>query len=134
MWASILVTGAVFIIGGLLQLMTGFIGGDTPAEIATVFFSAFIIAAVWNGINCRALDGRMPPFFSGNPTFFIVMGLVVLVQIAIVQLGGVIFNTVPLSLEVWARIIVLTSLILLIGFLLRTAYRRTITDPSANAP
>ncbi|NLD57655.1 MAG: calcium-translocating P-type ATPase, PMCA-type [Methanomicrobiales archaeon] len=134
MWASILVTGTVFIIGGLLQVITGFIGGITPAEITTVFFSAFIIAAVWNGINCRALDGRMPPFFSGNPTFFLVMGLVILVQIVIVQLGGVIFNTVPLSLEVWARIILFTSPILLIGFLLRTVYRHAITDPSVSAP
>ena len=123
MWLSILVTGTVFILGGLLQIATGFIGGTTTAEITTVFFSAFIIAAVWNGINCRALDGRMPPFFSGNPTFFIVMGLVVLIQIAIVQYGGAIFGTVPLSVAGWARIIVFTAPVLLIGLLLRTVFR-----------
>jgi len=123
MWLSILVTGMVFILGGLLQIATGFIGGTTPAEITTVFFSAFIIAAVWNGINCRALDGRMPPFFSGNPTFFVIMGLVVLTQIAIVQYGGAVFGTVPLSVAEWARIILLTAPVLIVGLLLRTAFR-----------
>jgi P-type Ca2+ transporter type 2C len=123
MWLSIIVTGAVLIIGGLLQLSTGFIGGTTPEEISTVFFSAFIIAAVWNGINCRALDGKMPPFFSGNPTFFGIMGLVVLIQIAIVQLGGAVFATVPLQAEQWVRIIVLTAPVLIVGFLLRVAYK-----------
>ncbi len=73
MWISIIVTGSFLILGGILQIATGFLGGTTPAEINTVFFGAFIIAAVWNGINCRALDGKMPPFFKGNPTFFIVM-------------------------------------------------------------
>ncbi|NMB78834.1 MAG: calcium-translocating P-type ATPase, PMCA-type, partial [Methanomicrobiales archaeon] len=62
MWLSIIVTAGFLIIAGLLQIATGFIGGSTPQEITTVFFSAFILAAVWNGINCRALDGKMPPF------------------------------------------------------------------------
>jgi Ca2+-transporting ATPase len=123
MMLSILVTGSVFILGGLLQIATGFIGGATEAEIMTVFFSAFIIAALWNGINCRALDGKMPPFFSGNPTFFVVMGLVGIVQIGIVQYGGAIFGTVPLTLELWARIILLTAPVLLVGLLLRIAFR-----------
>lgn len=133
MWLSIIVTGTVFIIAGMLQIATGFIGGATPEEITTVFFSAFIIAAVWNGINCRALDGKMPPFFRGNPTFFVVMGLVVIVQIAIVQFGGVIFATVPLSMEQWVRIILFTAPVILIGFVLRAVYRWHISRQPAQA-
>jgi Ca2+-transporting ATPase len=134
MWLSILVTGSVFIIGGLLQIMTGFIGGTTPAEITTVFFSAFIIAAVWNGINCRALDGRMPAFFKGNPTFFIVMGLVVIVQMAIVQYGGAVFGTVPLTAVQWAGILAFTAPVLIVGLILRTAFRyHTSSQPSLPA-
>ena len=74
------------------------------AEISTVFFSAFIIAAVWNGINCRALDGKMPPFFRGNPTFFLVMGGIVIVQVLIVQFGGEVFGTVPLTATEWVTV------------------------------
>jgi Ca2+-transporting ATPase len=123
MWISIIVTGSFLILGGILQIATGFLGGTTPAEINTVFFGAFIIAAVWNGINCRALDGKMPPFFSGNPTFFIVMSAVVIAQILIVQYGGAVFGTVPLSLEQWVKMIIASSSVLIIGFVLRISYR-----------
>jgi Ca2+-transporting ATPase len=119
MWVSIIVTGVFFIIGGMLQIATGFLGGTTAAEINTVFFVAFIIAAVWNGINCRALDGKMPAFFKGNPTFFVVMGIIVLTQILIIQYGGLIFGTVPLSLNQWVTIVVATASVLAIGLLLR---------------
>ena len=123
MWISIIVTGSFLILGGILQIATGFLGGTTAAEINTVFFGAFIIAAVWNGINCRALDGKMPPFFKGNPTFFIVMSVVVIAQILIIQYGGAVFGTVPLSLEQWVKMIVASSSVLIIGFILRISYR-----------
>ena len=123
MWLSIIVTGSFLIITGMLQIATGFLGGTTPAEINTVFFAAFVIAAVWNGINCRALDGKMPPFFKGNPTFFVIMAAIVAIQIIIVQIGGPVFNTVPLSFEQWVTIIWATASILIVGFLLRVVYR-----------
>lgn len=123
MWVSIIVTGVFFIIAGMLQIATGFLGGTTPAEISTVFFAAFILGAVWNGINCRALDGRMPPFFRGNPTFFAVMGGIVLTQIFIVQYGGAVFGTVPLSPVQWIKIIVASASVLIVGLTLRITYR-----------
>jgi Ca2+-transporting ATPase len=130
MWISILVTGTFLILGGILQIATGFLGGTTPDEINTVFFGAFIIAAVWNGINCRALDGKMPPFFKGNPTFFIVMSAVVIAQILIIQYGGVVFGTVPLSLDQWVKMIIASSSVLIIGFVLRISYRSMNTGKS----
>jgi P-type Ca2+ transporter type 2C len=122
MWFSIIVTGTFFIIGGIFQMETAFIGGTTPEEINTVFFAAFVIAAVWNGINCRALDGKMPPFFKGNPTFFAVMGFIVLAQVLIVQYGNVVFGTVPLTPDVWIRIFVLSAFVLVVGFAIRVVY------------
>ncbi|MCX6684204.1 MAG: cation transporting ATPase C-terminal domain-containing protein, partial [Methanoregula sp.] len=123
MGVSIIVTGVCIILGGILQIATGFLGGTTTAEINTVFFAAFIITAVWNGINCRALDGKMPPFFKGNPIFFIVMGVVVLAQVFIIQFGGAVFGTVPLSLEQWVKIVVVSASVLVIGFILRVSFR-----------
>jgi Ca2+-transporting ATPase len=122
MWLSILVTGTFLILTGLLQMATGFLGGTTPEEVRTVFFAGFIMAAVWNGINCRALDGKMPPFFKGNPTFFVVMGIIIAVQVAIVQYGGSVFATVPLSAVQWGTIILATASVLVIGFFLRVFY------------
>jgi Ca2+-transporting ATPase len=122
MWISIIVTGTFFIIVGILQIATGFLGGTTPVEINTVFFTFFILAAVWNGINCRALDGKMPPFFKGNPAFFAVMGVVVITQILIVQYGSEVFHSVPLSFEQWVKIGVLSASVLVVGFMIRVVY------------
>jgi Ca2+-transporting ATPase len=124
MWFSIIGMGAFFIIVGLAQMETGFLGGTTPEEITTVFFATFVIAQIWNGINCRAMDGKMPPFFKGNPTFFVVMGLILIAQILIVQYGGVFFGTVPLSPMEWVKIIVLSASALVVGFLLRIIFPR----------
>ncbi|MDD1684979.1 MAG: cation transporting ATPase C-terminal domain-containing protein, partial [Methanoregula sp.] len=123
MWLSIIVTGSFVIIAGILQLATGFLGGTTPEEVNTVFFAGFILTAVWNGINCRALDGKMPPFFKGNPTFFVVMCLIIAVQVAIVQYGGAVFSTVPLSPHQWVTIIIATASVLVVGLVLRVSYR-----------
>ena len=123
MGVSIIITGIFIIIGGILQITTAFLGGTTTAEINTVFFAAFIITAVWNGINCRALDGRMPPFFKGNPTFFVVMVAIVIVQMVIIQFGGAVFETVPLSLEQWVKIIIVSASVLVVGFVLRISFR-----------
>jgi Ca2+-transporting ATPase len=66
----------------------------------------------------------MPAFFRGNPTFFGVMGVVVIIQILIVQYGGSVFNTVPLPVDQWIKIIVLSASVLVVGFVLRHAYRQ----------
>ncbi|MGA2161842.1 MAG: calcium-translocating P-type ATPase, PMCA-type [Methanoregula sp.] len=123
MWVSIAITGAFLVISGLLQLGTGFLGGKTDVEIGTVFFAAFIIATVINGFNCRAMDGKMPQFFRGNPTFFLVMGGIVLIQVLIIQFGGAIFGTVPLTPVEWVTIAVAAAVpVLVIGFLIRCAF------------
>jgi Ca2+-transporting ATPase len=51
------------------------------------------------------------------------MAAIVAIQIIIVQIGGPVFNTVPLSLEQWVTIIWATASILIVGFLLRVVYR-----------
>jgi Ca2+-transporting ATPase len=65
----------------------------------------------------------MPPFFKGNPTFFAVMSAIVLIQILIVQYGGAVFGTVPLSFDQWITIIVVSASVLIVGFVLRVSYR-----------
>lgn len=137
MWLSIVAMSAFFVIGGLLQLGTSVAGGMTDAEIGTIFFAGFIIAAVANGFNCRAMDGKMPAFFSGNPTFFIVMGAIVLVQVLIIQFGGAVFGTVPLSAETWVLVVAATVIpVLAIGFALRTGFGwcRKRTPPGKQDP
>lgn len=119
MWYSILITGVFFAVTSIIHLYTGFLGGSNDAERSTILFATFILAQAWNGFNCRALNGKMPPFFSGNPTFFWVMGVIVISQIIMVQFGGAIFNTVPLALETWVRITGYSAAVLVVGVILR---------------
>jgi len=123
MAVSIAVTGALLVMGGLLQLGTGFMGGQTEAGVASVFFAAFIIAAVVNGFNCRAMDGKMPAFFSGNPVFFLVMGGIVFIQILIIQYGGAVFGTVPLTATEWVTIAGAAAVpVIVLGFIVRSLF------------
>ncbi|HNX17854.1 MAG TPA: calcium-translocating P-type ATPase, PMCA-type [Methanoregula sp.] len=122
MWTSIIVIGAYLVILGLFQLGTGFFGGSTEAEITSVFFAGFILAAVINGFNCRAMDGKMPEFFRGNPTFFVVMGGILVIQVLIIQFGGAAFGTVPLSAAAWVNVTAAAVPVLIIGFLVRWAF------------
>jgi len=119
MWHSILLTAGFYIVTGLVSMKTGFLGGSSPAEQATIFFTAFVLAQVWNGINCRAVNGVMPPFFRGNPVFFVLMGLIVVTQVILVQFGGPFMDTVPLSLSDWGRIILASASVLVVGVLIR---------------
>jgi Ca2+-transporting ATPase len=119
MWRAILVTALFYIIAGLLLIQMGFLGGSNAEKQSTLFFSAFVLAQVWNGINCRAINGTMPPFFKGNPTFFAVMGLIVITQICLVQFGGAYIGTVPLSAGEWIGIAVLSASVLVVGWLIR---------------
>ena len=116
---AILITAAIYIVVGVAGLVTGLPFMHTPQEQATAFFSAFVIAQVWNGLNCRGINGIMPPVFRGNPVFFLVMGCIVIIQILIVQYGGMFFDTVPLSPVQWVIIGLGTMPVLLIWPLLR---------------
>ena len=65
----------------------------------------------------------MPSFFRGNPTFFAIMIPVVAIQVIIVQYGGAVFATVPLSPVQWAKIILASASVLVIGLFLRISSR-----------
>ena len=119
MWRAIIITALFYIIVGLMVIQMGFLGGSNPGKQSTLFFSAFVLAQVWNGINCRAINGIMPPFFKGNPIFFGVMSLIVVTQICLVQFGGVYMGTVPLSADEWISIAILSASVLVVGWLIR---------------
>ncbi|MDD1723777.1 MAG: calcium-translocating P-type ATPase, PMCA-type [Methanospirillum sp.] len=119
MTRAILVTTGIYIVAGIAGLIIGLPFMETPQEQATAFFSAFVIAQVWNGFNCRGINGVMPPLFRGNPVFFGIMGLIVVIQILIVQYGGTLFGTVPLNLLQWLLVSIGTMPVLLIWPLLR---------------
>ena len=68
----------------------------------------------WNLLNAKALGSRHPALrhFFWNRGMVLVLGLILLGQFLIVQFGGRMFRTVPLSWQEWGVIIAVTSLVL----------------------
>jgi len=89
------------------------------------FFTIFVMLQFWNMFNAKAFATRKSAFHGLNKSigFLIVAFVILLGQILIVEFGGEVFRTVPLSLKDWGIIIGTTSLVLWIGELARAIKR-----------
>ncbi len=100
--------------------------GMTPREL-TIFFSIFILLQFWNLFNARCLGLNQSAFRGLNKNRgFVWIALAIFVgQILIVQFGGSIFRTVPLSFGEWLMILAFTSPVLIVGEAIRWRNRST---------
>jgi magnesium-transporting ATPase (P-type) len=72
----------------------------------TAFFALFIFSSVFNCFNSRTDRFRPMAGLRGNPTFLLVMGAVLAVQLVFVYLGGEVLRTMPLTLrELWVTLL-----------------------------
>ena len=103
---------------------SGFAGMATTREL-TICFTMFVLMQFWNLLNTRAL-------FTGKSAFsrmadikplLAVMGIILVGQIAIVQYGGEVFRTEPLSLSTWLWLLGTSSIVLWIGEAVRGIQR-----------
>jgi Ca2+-transporting ATPase len=94
--------------------------GASSGQESTVLFALFSTFKLFNALNSREL-GRTSIFrnFFANRLVLYSVGIAFAAQIAIVQYGGAFFRTVPLSLEMWVRIIAVAASVVLVSELLR---------------
>jgi Ca2+-transporting ATPase len=87
----------------------------------TVFFSVFVLLQFWNLFNARTLGTGRSAFvgFFRNPSFVLIAAVILVGQVLLVQFGGEVFRTVPLSATEWAVILVATAPVLVVGEVLR---------------
>ena len=87
--------------------------GVDPREL-TWFFTTFVMLQFWNLFNAKALGSQHPALrhLFWNRGMVLVLVLILLGQVLIVQFGGRMFRTVPLSFTEWAVIVGITSLVL----------------------
>jgi P-type Ca2+ transporter type 2C len=100
-------------------------GQVTPYELS-VFFTVFVLLQFWNLFNVRCL-GRNRSALAGileNKSFVVIAATILAGQVAIVQLGGGMFRTVPLDWQHWLLILIATSAVLWMGELGRWWARR----------
>lgn len=86
----------------------------------SAFFTVFVMLQFWNMFNARAFHtGRSAFHLKDCKGFLFIAAFILIGQIAIVQLGGEMFNVTPLSFIDWVLIILSTSFVLWFGEALR---------------
>lgn len=92
----------------------------------TVFFTVFVMLQFWNLFNVSVFGTNHAAFKEVHHALGMlgVAAIILIGQWGIVQFGGEIFRTVPLSAVEWISIISVTSLILWIGEIDRLLKRR----------
>ncbi len=105
----------VVILLGLLFLFSK--NGSLSIYDLTRFFTIFVMLQFWNMFNAKAFATGKSAFYEMNKSIgFLIVACVIFVgQILIVEFGGDVFRTVPLSLNDWLIIIGSTSFVLWIG-------------------
>ncbi len=125
--------GVIFllVLMGLLYNYNHAEGGMTLHRL-TIFFTVFVLLQFWNLFNAKAFASHESAFKNLSHSFGL-MGVALLIlvgQILIVELGGPVFRTEPLSMTEWLTIIVLTSGVLWIGEIDRFFRNRGINHES----
>ncbi len=127
MGKTILAVGLAFValLIGMLYYFT-----DSNGEIShynlSVFFTVFVMLQFWNLFNAKAYATKKSAFHEMNKGvgFIIVCILIVIGQVLIVQFGGEVFRTVPISVKDWVIIIASTSVVLWAGEIARIFMNR----------
>jgi Ca2+-transporting ATPase len=118
MRSTILIVGFSFValLMGLLFYFTNESGEISRYDLSR-FFTIFVLLQFWNMFNAKAFATGNSAFSNmGQSIGFVIVATVILVgQILIVEFGGEVFRTVPLSLKDWIIIIASTSIVLWIG-------------------
>ncbi len=118
---NILFTGFSFVVLllGLLYWFTN--NGEVSPYDLSRFFTIFVLLQFWNMFNAKAFRTGKSAFkgMKNSMGFVLVSILILIGQFLIVEFGGEVFRTVPLTLKDWAIIIGATSGVLWIGELMR---------------
>ena len=118
MFKSIIISATAFIILLLttIFIMQGSDGIITDYELS-MFFTLFVLLQFWNLFNAKTLGTNNSTFhnFFSNKNFLVICGFILVMQIIIVEFGGKLFRTVPLSFLDWVLIIAGSSIVLWVG-------------------
>jgi len=91
-----------------------------------VLFTTYVFLQVFNLFNARSVRPDRSAFAGvrASHNFWTVLGLIVVVQILLTQFGSVAFNTAPLPLHVWIKVVLVGVTALLLGEVSRLTRRR----------
>jgi calcium-translocating P-type ATPase len=117
MWSSILTGSLLTFALSMVFLLTGFVkglfrtGGETP-YLLTGYFAFFIFTAVFNAFNARTEKINLFDNIDKNKGFLQIIGLIAVVQVALVYFGGAVFSCHGLNTKEWLAVLVAAILII----------------------
>ncbi|MBQ1274724.1 MAG: HAD-IC family P-type ATPase, partial [Cellulosilyticum sp.] len=112
-----------------MQIKWNFLGAGEKCignanEVQTVLFSLFAFSVLFNALNCREFGtGSIFPNLFKNRLALEIIGLTAILQIIMIQYVGGFFNAMPLSSEMWMKIIGCGSLVVIINELVKEGLR-----------
>ena len=123
---NILGVAACFLI--ILMSLIVYIKGLPSAEVPTAltaFFTIFVMLQFWNLFNASVFGTNHSVFKDSRHALGMisVAGIILIGQIIIVEFGGKVFRTVPLTFSEWIIIIGSTSIVLWVGEIWRWIQR-----------
>lgn len=127
MWAHVMSMSFVML---LVLLAVMFTDVFTPVGIGaatrlTFVFNVFVMMQVFNELNARStrFDRGVFKDLSKSHLFIGVIVVTIVAQFGIVEFGGAVFKTVPLSADLWLRSVLIGASMLVVGVLIRAAGR-----------
>ncbi len=127
--SSILV-GGVFITAICLGILKNIFGvynliGSTDMDVVRTFmFATFIMAIIWNSLNARTESMNLFEHITENHNFILVMVAVTAIQVIIIQVGGKVFGTTPLTVGNWATVVAIAALIIPIDLIRKAVVKQ----------
>ena len=115
---------------GLLYALSHYAGGidaGTPEGLRnlTIFFTVFVMLQFWNMFNAKTFGTNDSAFKNIlKSEGFLTVGMAIIAgQVLVVNFGGSVFRTVPLTWGEWTGIVLATSLVLWVGEIIRALKR-----------
>ncbi|MBW9146970.1 calcium-translocating P-type ATPase, PMCA-type [Clostridium sp. CM027] len=87
-----------------------------PNEMQTALFALFAFSALFNAFNCREFGSdSIFPSLTKNTIFLKIIMITAVTQIFVTEVFSKFFNAVSLSATMWLKIIILSSLIIVVN-------------------
>ncbi|KAJ3400440.1 hypothetical protein HDU80_006965 [Chytriomyces hyalinus] len=113
--------GKVSWVDGGMDVLLGNTYTDSYLKMGTLVFNTFVFCQLFNEVNCRVIGKDLNIFnnISKNPLFAVIVSGSVVVQVVIVQFGGIVFHTVSLDAMDWLLCIGVSFLTIPLGAVIR---------------
>ncbi|MEG1442273.1 MAG: cation-translocating P-type ATPase, partial [Oscillospiraceae bacterium] len=119
-----IVFNGIFMAVIMLFQMNGKLIQGTPEQMNTIIFTMFVLFQLFNAFNSRELSNES--IFKNimrNKAMLLVVAGTFLLQFIITQFGGFVFGTVPLTFDLWIKVIAVAFSIIIVSEIFKFCVR-----------